>query len=122
VALPVWFQRLESAAVAVLVVVAFVQLGFAWWWLLAVFLLWDLSMVGYLVSPEVGAISYNIGHSYLGPALLALTWVVAGDARWPIFVALTWAFHIAVDRLLGYGLKFTDRFTHTHLGEVGNKR
>jgi hypothetical protein len=122
VALPVWFQRLESAAVAVLVVVAFVQLGFAWWWLLAVFLLWDLSMVGYLVSPKVGAISYNIGHSYLGPALLALTWVVASDARWPIFVALTWAFHIAVDRLLGYGLKFTDRFTHTHLGEVGNKR
>ena len=24
-----------------------------------------------------------------------------------------------MDRLLGYGLKFTDRFTHTHLGEVG---
>jgi hypothetical protein len=122
VALPVWFQRIESAAVAVLVVVVFVQLGFAWWWLLAIFLLWDLSMVGYLVSPRVGAISYNVGHSYLGPALLALTWVVAGDARWSIFVASTWAFHIAVDRLLGYGLKFTDRFTHTHLGEVGNKR
>lgn len=121
VALPVWFQRVESAAVAALVVVAFVQLDFAWWWLLAVFLLWDLSMVGYLASPKLGAISYNIGHSYLGPAaLLALTWV--GDARWPAFVALTWAFHIAVDRLLGYGLKFTDRFTHTHLGELGKDR
>ena len=121
-ALPVWFQRIESAAVAVLVVVAFVQLDFAWWWLIAVFLLWDLSMVGYLVSPRVGAISYNVGHSYLGPVLLALTWVAMDGARWPIFVALTWAFHIAVDRLLGYGLKFTDRFTHTHLGEVGKNR
>ena len=101
VALPVWFQRIESAALAVLVVVAFVQLGFAWWWLIAIFLLWDLSMVGYLASPRVGAISYNVGHSYLGPAtLLVLNWV-AGDARWPVFVALTWAFHIAVDRLLG---------------------
>jgi len=121
VALPVWFQRVESAAVAALVVVAFVQLDFAWWWLLAVFLLWDLSMVGYIASPRLGAISYNIGHSYLGPAaLLALTWV--SDARWPAFVALTWAFHIAVDRLLGYGLKFTDRFTHTHLGELGKDR
>ncbi|WP_341360521.1 DUF4260 domain-containing protein [Georgenia sp. M64] len=99
--------------------VAFIQLDFAWWWLFAVFLLWDLSMVGYIASPRVGAISYNVGHSYLGPAaLLALTW--AGDARWPAFVALTWAFHIAVDRLLGYGLKFTDRFTHTHLGEMGS--
>ncbi|GGK61141.1 DUF4260 family protein [Ornithinimicrobium pekingense] len=122
-ALPVWFQRIESAAVAALVVVVFVQLGFAWWWLVAIFLLWDLSMLGYLVSPTVGAVSYNVGHSYLGPAtLLLLSWVGAVDARWPLFVTLTWAFHIAVDRLLGYGLKFTDRFTHTHLGEVGTKR
>ena len=123
VTLPVWFQRIESAAVVVLVVVAFVQSGFAWWWLVAVFLLWDLSMLGYVASPRVGAISYNVGHSYVGPAaLLALSWLAGGDARWPMFVALTWAFHIAVDRLLGYGLKFTDRFTHTHLGEVGTKR
>ena len=122
VALPVWFQRIESVAIAVLVVVAFVQLGFAWWWLIAIFLVWDLSMVGYLVSPRVGAISYNVGHSHLGPAvLLALTWVAGSDARGPVFVALTWAFHIAMDRFLGYGLKFTDRFTHTHLGEVGKK-
>ncbi|WP_281964856.1 DUF4260 family protein [Serinicoccus marinus] len=45
----------------------------------------------------------------------------AGDARWSLFVAGTWAFHIAVDRLLGYGLKFTDSFAHTHLGEIGKK-
>lgn len=30
-----------------------------------------------------------------------------------------WAFHVGVDRALGYGLKFRDRFTHTHLGEIG---
>lgn len=120
-ALPVWFQRVESAAVAALAAVAFVQLGFAWWWLLATFLLWDLSMVGYVASPRLGAMSYNLGHSYLGPAiLLTVTW--GSDARWPAFVALTWAFHIAVDRLLGYGLKFTDRFSHTHLGEIGKRR
>ncbi|WP_211338695.1 DUF4260 family protein [Georgenia muralis] len=63
----------------------------------------------------------HVAHSYLGPAaLLAVTW--ASDARWRAFVALTWAFHIAVDRLLGYGLKFTDRFTHTHLGGIGKGR
>lgn len=55
--------------------------------------------MGYLASPRLGAISYNVGHSYLGPAvLLGFTWVI--DAPWPAFVALTWAFHIAVDRLL----------------------
>ncbi|ANS79010.1 hypothetical protein SGUI_1614 [Serinicoccus hydrothermalis] len=99
---PVWFQRIESATVAVLAVVAFVQLGFAWWWLLVVFLVWDVSMLGYLASPRLGGITYNVGHSYVGPAaLLVLAWVVPGDARWPLFVAVTWAFHIAVDRLLG---------------------
>ncbi len=87
------------------------------------FLVWDLSMLGYLASPRLGAILYNAGHSYLGPVgLLALTWMVADDARWAEFVALSWAFHIAIDRLLGYGLKFTDRFTHTHLGEIGTGR
>lgn len=121
VSLPVRFQRVESASVAALVAVAFVRLDFDWWWLFALFLLWDLSMVGYAASPRIGAITYNVGHSYAAPvAILALAW--AGDARWPAFIALTWAFHIAVDRLLGYGLKFTDRFTHTHLGDLGRKR
>ena len=35
-------------------------------------------------------------------------------------LALAWGFHIAVDRLLGYGLKFADRFSHTHLGEIAH--
>lgn len=116
--MPVWFQRVENAAIAVAVVVAFVQLDFAWWWLLALFLAFDLSMAGYAVSPALGAWTYNAGHSYIGPAILvAVAW--AADVRWAAFLGLAWAFHIAVDRLLGYGLKFTDRFTHTHLGEIG---
>jgi hypothetical protein len=32
---------------------------------------------------------------------------------------LAWAFHIGVDRALGYGLKFEDGFQHTHLGTIG---
>ena len=114
----IWFQRVENGAIAVAAVVAFVQLDFAWWWLLALFLAFDLSMAGYAASPRLGAWTYNLGHSYVAPAVLvAVGW--AADVRGLLFLALAWAFHIAVDRLLGYGLKFTDRFTHTHLGEVG---
>ena len=116
--LPVWFQRVENGVVAVGVVVAYGHLDLAWWWLPLLFLLFDLSMVGYAVSPRLGAWTYNLGHSYLVPvALLAVGW--PADVRWLLVLGLAWAFHIAVDRLLGYGLKFTDRFTHTHLGEVG---
>ena len=118
--LPVGFQRVESAALAVVAAVAFVDLGFDWWWLLALFLVFDLSMVGYASSPRLGAWTYNAVHSYVAPALLGVVAVVDG-ARWTAFLALLWAFHIAVDRLLGYGLKFQDRFTHTHLGEIGRR-
>ena len=116
--LPTWFQRAENATIGVLAVMAFVDLGFAWWWLLALFLLFDLSMVGYAVDPRLGAWTYNTVHSYIGPSVLGVV-SLAAEARWAVFVAVLWAFHIAVDRLLGYGLKFQDRFTHTHLGEVG---
>ena len=116
--LPVHFQRAESVLLAMATVVVFVELGFSWWWLLALFLFFDLSMIGYLRSPRLGAWTYNIVHSYLGPAALGSAAVVGG-ARWTAFIALVWAFHIAVDRALGYGLKFCDRFSHTHLGEIG---
>ncbi|MFL0711613.1 MAG: DUF4260 family protein [Microcella pacifica] len=36
--------------------------------------------------------------------------------------ALAGAFHVAVDRALGYGLKRPDAFTHTHLGWIGRDR
>lgn len=116
---PVLFQRVESAAVAVAAVVGFVTYGFAWWWLLALFLAWDLSMIGYVVSPRAGAWTYNVVHSYVGPGVL-LSHALLTGARWSAFVALAWAFHIAADRLLGYGLKLTTGFQHTHLGELGS--
>lgn len=113
-----WFQRAESGLVAVLLGVVFTDLGFSWWWLLGLFLVFDVSMIGYVHTPQLGAWTYNVVHSYLAPAALGLLAVLA-DARGAGFLALVWAFHIAVDRLLGYGLKFCDRFSHTHLGEIG---
>ena len=35
--------------------------------------------------------------------------------------ALIWANHIGVDRLLGYGLKYSDGFGFTHLGRLGKR-
>lgn len=34
-------------------------------------------------------------------------------------LASAWAFHVGVDRALGYGLKMPDAFRHTHLGWIG---
>lgn len=119
--LPVWFERTENLAVAAAVVVAFVSSHFSWWWLPALFLAFDASMVGYLAGNRAGAVCYNLAHAYVVPAVLLLSYVATGT-RWCAFVGLLWAFHIAGDRVLGYGLKFTSGFQDTHLGTIGKQR
>jgi hypothetical protein len=116
--LPIWFERAESLAVAVAVVVVFVRLGFSWWWLPVLFLPFDLSMAGYLAGDRVGAVCYNLAHAYIAPAVLLLAYALS-SARWCAFTGLLWAFHIAGDRVLGYGLKFATSFQDTHLGRIG---
>lgn len=118
--LPIWFERTENLAIAATVVVVFVRLHFSWWWLPVFFMAFDLSAAGYLVDNRVGGVCYNLAHAYIGPAVLLLSYVVSAT-RWCAFVGLLWAFHIAVDRVLGYGLKFASSFQHTHLGTIGRK-
>lgn len=116
--LPIRIQRLEGLAIAAAAAVIFVHQGFAWWWLLVLFLAFDLSMIGYAHSTRAGALCYNLGHTYVGPLLLIGAAAVT-TLQWAWFVALAWAFHVGTDRALGYGLKLPDGFTHTHLGEIG---
>jgi hypothetical protein len=110
--------KLEELAQLLLAVVVFAHLPFAWWVLPATFLLPDLSMLGYLAGPRVGAISYNIAHH----KALAIAVGVAGWALGLPVLLLAGTillFHSAFDRLLGYGLKYATGFQDTHLGRVG---
>ena len=119
--LPIWFERTENLAIAAAVVVAFARMHFSWLWLPAWFLAVDLSAAGYLAGNRVGAVCYNLAHAYVAPAVFLLSYVVSAT-RWCAFAALLWAFHIAVDRVLGYGLKFATSFQDTHLGRIGKQR
>jgi hypothetical protein len=112
------FQRLESICIALLATITFVHIGFDWWWLLVLFLAFDISMIGYAFSKTIGAISYNVGHSYIVPTLFLAMYVLTDQRVW-VFIGLLWVFHIAVDRALGYGLKEKSGFEHTHLGAIG---
>jgi hypothetical protein len=81
----------------------------------------DAFMVGYFNGPTLGARVYNLAHSTPLPALMAgLGWWQAT----PLVAALglIWLAHIGMDRLLGFGLKYSDRFQHTHLGDSGGTR
>ena len=109
--------RSEGLAIAGLCTLFYHQLNGGWWLYFMAFLLPDLFMVGYLAGNRMGALCYNIGHSYLAPlALAALGWWMGSSLAAQL--ALIWGAHIGVDRAIGYGLKYNGHFKDTHLGRV----
>jgi Domain of unknown function (DUF4260) len=115
-------QRLEGLAVAAVTAVLYARTGASWWLFAALWLLPDLSMLGYLRSSCFGARVYNAFHNYVPPVTLALFALLAHEGGLLMPVALIWANHIGVDRLLGYGLKYAEGFGWTHLGRLGKQR
>ena len=111
--------RLEGAAALVGATLAYAASSGRWSVFALLFLLPDLSMLGYLAGPRAGAACYNAAHGYLGPALLAAFGATLG-AHGFVSLACIWAAHIGLDRALGYGLKYGAGFGETHLGRRGS--
>ncbi|GGD51979.1 hypothetical protein GCM10011514_15290 [Emticicia aquatilis] len=109
---------LEEIAQFLLGIFLFSQLNFAWWWFPALILVPDFSMVGYLINPKIGAWLYNFFHH----KLLAVIVFVLGyyvDSQYVILAGVILFAHSAMDRIFGYGLKYEDAFSNTHLGKIG---
>lgn len=111
--------RLEALALLVLGCALFSQSGFGWGRFFALFLLPDLSMLGYLAGPRVGARAYNLAHSTVGPLVLAAATFVGLLPASLLALSYIWLAHIGMDRALGYGLKYEEGFGLTHLGLIG---
>jgi hypothetical protein len=76
---------------------------YAPWAFLAFILAPDLSFAGYLAGPPVGAVIYNLAHTYAFPVALAAGCLLAEEDGWPLQTALIWGARIGVDRVLGSG-------------------
>ena len=110
--------RAEALAIFVAGVLAYLQLNGHPLWLLPLLLAPDVSMLGYLGGPRLGAITYNLVHNLvLALALLAIGWFAA-VAPLALAGAIAVA-HVGMDRSLGYGLKLPTAFKDTHLGRIG---
>ncbi len=115
--LPRALLHVEGAVVAAASIALYFHLGYPWWLLLVLGLAPDLSMLGYVAGPAVGARAYDAAHTYVLPVALATVGALV-DADVAVQVALIWAAHIGVDRALGYGLKYRSGFQDTHLQRV----
>ena len=117
--LPRVLLHVEGAALLLLATAAFFAFGHPWWLFLLRLLAPDVSLLGYVAGPRVGAVAYNAVHTMIGPlALLGVGWWLAGGVSMAVAVALVWLAHIGMDRMVGYGLKYPDSAKRNHLGEV----
>lgn len=112
--------RLEGLAAFVAAIALYAYAGFGWGMFALFFFLPDVFMVGYLKNERIGAVIYNIGHTYVAPFALfgASTFL---DWRIGLGIAFTWAAHIGMDRMFGFGLKHSSGFKDTHLGRIGGE-
>jgi hypothetical protein len=90
--------RLEGLAALLALLAAYAWLHANWWIFVLALLVPDIAML----APIAIAVA-----SIFVPGLLP--------------IAIVWSAHIAMDRTLGYGLKYGDAFGHTHLGMIGRK-
>ncbi|MEJ2203904.1 MAG: DUF4260 domain-containing protein [Gemmatimonadota bacterium] len=109
--------QLEGAVVLLTAAYAFHALGGAWVWFAVLFLVPDLSILGYLGGPRIGAVVYNVAHTYCVPFVLLLLWLIVPEVVMLRIVTI-WVAHIGLDRMLGFGLKDATGFKHTHLQRV----
>ena len=110
--------RLEGLCVLIAASVAYSKFGLGWGTFALFFLTPDISFLGYLAGPKVGAVTYNLAHSYIG----AVACIVIGfllPAPIILCAGIIWCAHIGFDRALGYGLKYSTGFGFTHLGRIG---
>jgi hypothetical protein len=115
---PTTLLRLEGAATLALAAYLY-SIASADWVLFALLLLVpDIAMLGYLRGTVLGAATYNLFHTEIGPLALG---ALAVYREWPfgLAIALVWLAHIGMDRALGYGLKQPSAFRDTHLGRIG---
>ncbi|MFT3886498.1 MAG: DUF4260 domain-containing protein [Flavobacteriales bacterium] len=123
--------KLEEAAQFMLCLSVLILSDAQWWVYLLLAVGPDIGMLGYLIGPRIGALTYNVlHHKAVALIILVMSFEFGhigedGDpkAHWPLFITgLILYGHASMDRILGYGLKFGDSFQHTHLDWIGKQK
>lgn len=110
--------KIEELFMLALGILGFNLLSFSWWLFAALILLPDIGMVGYIISPKVGAFTYNMFH-HKGLAIFIYFLGVYLRNESVMLIGVILFSHASFDRILGYGLKYNKGFKFTHLGEIG---
>ena len=112
--------KIEEAAItaAAIYFLSHYSLGLPLWAWVLLFFSPDISILGYLVNTRIGAYTYNVvHHRAIALIVVATGLLIVNDLA--IAIGILLFAHSSFDRMLGYGLKFTNNFKHTSLGWMG---
>lgn len=110
--------KIEELFLFLLGVYLFSLLNYEWWWFLVLILTPDIGMLGYLLNTKIGALAYNLCH-HKGLAIAIYLWGVYLSIPVCQLIGIIVFSHASMDRIFGYGLKYSKGFRYTHLGEIG---
>lgn len=113
--------KIEEFLMFVLGVYLFSLLPYQWWWFLILILTPDIGMIGYLFGNQTGALMYNLFHHKGVAIAIYLLGAYLSSPIMQLIGVILFA-HSAMDRIMGYGLKYDKGFKYTHLGEIGNTK
>ena len=111
--------KLEEAGVFIISIFLLYKLNLhlSWWLYVILFFSPDIGMAGYLVNTKVGAVTYNLFHHKSVGITLLIIGLLLPDNYFFLF-GLIFLAHSSFDRILGYGLKYSDNFKHTSIGNM----
>jgi hypothetical protein len=95
--LPLVLLRSEGVALLFMATVLYATYGRPWWLFAVLLPMPDLGLLGLPWNKLVGAVTYDLTHTYVPPAALGLVGVVTGSSL-GVVLALVWFAHIGMDR------------------------
>lgn len=115
--MPGAFLRLEGFAVLTVVLMLYAHQGYSWLMFVLLLFVPDLAILSFSLNKRLGSIVYNVIHTYTLPLFLAVISFISSYS-FGLQLAFIWLAHIAIDRSIGYGLKYLGQFKETHLSHV----
>ena len=109
--------RIENGCAFAISFYIYMLLDFPIWLFFVLLLVPDITMIGYVINKEIGAVVYNFGHSFISPLLMVLSYFYF-TKDYLLIISIIWLAHIFMDRLLGFGLKYGDSFNKTHIQKL----
>lgn len=109
--------HIEGFAVLALSIYLYGYNQFSWVLFFILLLAPDMSMFGYLLNNKVGAVLYNLFHTYSLPIGIITCGIILSNSA-VLAIGIIWSAHIGMDRMVGYGLKYPTEFKDTHLKRV----